>query len=637
MAMSEQQNWNVRSEHAVSNPVMIPQGASPRSVGDQSGVYHAMIEEVLNSPGILSNRDLKFAAGSVHAPPHFGTPPANYNYNLGTPPTSQMFSSSPPNFPMGYQQYPNGVICGISGLSGGLAQMNLGGAPSALSPRRDSFGSSGPQMNRGFPPNAYYVISPNSPPSVSIDSSPNHHMIYAGGLYQNGVPQQIPTRINGPPSNAVFTQIPPPPSHAYIAQNRGPPTHYNTAQQIAPHVTNLPARRNGAHSSANRAPLMHVVASDNEKSANRSQLLDEFRNSRLPQLQLSDLVGHVVEFSTDQHGSRFIQQKLERASLREKQLIFSEVIENSSSLMIDVFGNYVIQKFFEYGTAEQKKQLVTKIKGNVMSLALQMYGCRVIQKALEAVDSDEQMELLKEMEKHVLKCIKDQNGNHVIQKIIERVDPDKLGFIVNALTSDGPSTITSLSTHPYGCRVIQRVLEHCTEEQKRPVLDQIHANIHALITDQYGNYVVQHVIERGSDEDRDRIISQIKGKVMSYAQHKFSSNVIEKCLTSGNNFHKTALIVEVCGDATNTPLLEMMKDQFANYVVQKMLDVADSSNRKKIMLAIKPHIPMLRKFSYGKHILAKLEKYFQKQNGGVSPFSPKFSPTDFSAQSPTMF
>lgn len=57
---------------------------------------------------------------------------------------------------------------------------------------------------------------------------------------------------------------------------------------------------------------------------------------------------------------------------------------------------------------------------------------------------------------------------------------------------------------------------------------------------------------------------------------------------------------------TATPLLMMMKDQFANYVVQKMLDVADSAHRKKMMLAIKPHIPALRKYNYGKHIISKL-------------------------------
>lgn len=57
--------------------------------------------------------------------------------------------------------------------------------------------------------------------------------------------------------------------------------------------------------------------------------------------------------------------------------------------------------------------------------------------------------------------------------------------------------------------------------------------------------------------------------------------------------------------AANTPLLQMMKDQYANYVVQKMLDVADSAHRKKMMLAIKPHIPALRKYNYGKHIISE--------------------------------
>jgi len=131
-------------------------------------------------------------------------------------------------------------------------------------------------------------------------------------------------------------------------------------------------------------------------------------------------------------------------------------------------------------------------------------------------------------------------------------------------------------------------------------------------------------------EDRDRIVDQIKGNVLKYAQHKFASNVIEKCLSCGSQAHKSALITEVCGDATYSPLLEMMKDPYANYVVQKMLDVADSCHRKKMMLAIKAHIPALRKVSYGKHIINKLEKYFQKQCGGqgVNPFS---QPADFPA------
>lgn len=49
-------------------------------------------------------------------------------------------------------------------------------------------------------------------------------------------------------------------------------------------------------------------------------------------------------YSADQYGSRFIQQKLETASMEEKNMVFHEIMPQAFSLMTDVFGNYVIQK-----------------------------------------------------------------------------------------------------------------------------------------------------------------------------------------------------------------------------------------------------------------------------------------------------
>ena len=56
------------------------------------------------------------------------------------------------------------------------------------------------------------------------------------------------------------------------------------------------------------------------------------------------------------------------------------------------------------------------------------------------------------------------------------------------------------------------------------------------------------------------------------------------------------------------PLLSMMKDQFANYVVQKMLDVVDDQNREMLLSNIRPHFAILKKFTYGKHIITKVEQ-----------------------------
>ena len=73
---------------------------------------------------------------------------------------------------------------------------------------------------------------------------------------------------------------------------------------------------------------------------------------------------------------------------------------------------------------------------------------------------------------------------------------------------DIKGSVVGLSTHPYGCRVVQRVLEHCTiEEIKDFIREQILQSIGPLTADQYGNYVIQHMLEHGPDSARSVCLS----------------------------------------------------------------------------------------------------------------------------------
>ena len=57
---------------------------------------------------------------------------------------------------------------------------------------------------------------------------------------------------------------------------------------------------------------------------------------------VQELFGHIVEFSGDQHGSRFIQQSIQSATDEERSKLFDEIFpEHVLNLMQDVFGNYV--------------------------------------------------------------------------------------------------------------------------------------------------------------------------------------------------------------------------------------------------------------------------------------------------------
>ncbi|CAK7337522.1 unnamed protein product [Dovyalis caffra] len=401
--------------------------------------------------------------------------------------------------------------------------------------------------------------------------------------------------------------------------------------------------------------------------------LEELKSGKGRRFELSDIVGHIVEFrqvltDADQHGSRFIQQKLENCSAEEKASVFKEVLPYASKLMTDVFGNYVIQKFFEYGSTEQRKELANQLTGQILHLSLQMYGCRVIQKfpemgclpsefsvpwecvisghieldwtlvyrvsvlnknrngkfliggallkldvryALDVIELDQKAQLVHELDGHVMKCVRDQNGNHVIQKCIEGIPAEKIGFIISAFRGE----VATLSMHPYGCRVIQRVLEHCADElQCQFIVDEILESVCILAQDQYGNYVTQHVLERGKSYERCQIISKLSGHIVPLSQHKFASNVVEKCLEYGGATEREIIIQEILGqNEGNDNLLTMMKDQYANYVVQKILDTSTDIQRAMLLNRIRTHVHALKKYTYGKHIVARFEQQFGEE------------------------
>ena len=71
--------------------------------------------------------------------------------------------------------------------------------------------------------------------------------------------------------------------------------------------------------------------------------------------------------------------------------------------------------------------------------------------AIEMVDLDQQTKMVAELDGQVMRCVRDQNGNHVIQKCIECIPQDAIQFIVSTFYDQ----VVTLSTHPYGCRVIQ--------------------------------------------------------------------------------------------------------------------------------------------------------------------------------------
>ena len=221
--------------------------------------------------------------------------------------------------------------------------------------------------------------------------------------------------------------------------------------------------------------------------------------------------------------------------------------------------------------------------------------------ALEHVFADQQAKLAKGLHADVLKCVRDKNGNHVVQKLIERV-PEQIQFIIEAIRGQ----VRVLATHPYGCRVIQRILEYCKPHDRAAVLEELHQCASMLIIDQYGNYVTQHIIQHGKREDRAKMIKIISPNLLALSKHKFASNVVEKSIQFGTDEQRKAIVSQLTAmhsDGT-CPLQLMITDKYGNYVIQKLLAQLKGAESEAFVKHLKPLLIQLKKYNYGKQIVA---------------------------------
>ncbi|RDW83892.1 mRNA-binding protein PUF3 [Aspergillus mulundensis] len=342
-------------------------------------------------------------------------------------------------------------------------------------------------------------------------------------------------------------------------------------------------------------------------------VLADFRtHGKTKRFELKDIYGHIVEFSGDQYGSRFLQQKIETANSDEKERVFREIRPNFLQLAQDIFGNYVAQKLYEHGNQSQKKTMTDEMRCKVVKLSLSPYGCRVVQKALEHVLTDQQAWLVQEIQPRILECVESQHGNHVIQKVFEFVPSELTKSLVQSFIGQ----VDKQSTHSYGCRVIQRMLEFCEPFDRQRILTEIRLCTPKLIEDQFGNYVIQHIIERGDKADREFMIHEVQHRLLYHSKHKFASNVVEKSIQFGNDIQRRDIITRLTAkvDGHENQLIDLIADQYGNYVLQKILGHLQNAERAALVQRIKPLLVHMKKSNCGKQIAA-----IEKLIGDSSP------------------
>ena len=137
---------------------------------------------------------------------------------------------------------------------------------------------------------------------------------------------------------------------------------------------------------------------------------------------------------------------------------------------------------------------------------------------------------------------------------------------------------------------------------------------------QWGNWVVQHILEHGDIVDKAFIFDTVQKNMYTLSTDQYSSKVVEKALRFAPTEHLRLMVHSVfASDHQTRPplLLDMMINQYANYVVQHLLNIAEPAQQSQCVFLMLPHLSILRSSKYGQRVAVLVERL--ARNMGIMP------------------
>lgn len=335
--------------------------------------------------------------------------------------------------------------------------------------------------------------------------------------------------------------------------------------------------------------------------------------SRYHNLPIEAVVGQIYELCKDQHGCRYLQKKLEEQNPSQTHMVWLETNQHVVELMTDPFGNYLCQKLLEFCNNDERTVLIQNASVDMVRIALNQHGTRALQKMIEFVSTPDQVKIIVEaLRNRVVELIQDLNGNHVIQKCLNKLSAADAQFIFDAVGMH----CVEVGTHRHGCCVLQRCIDHANTDQKAWLITRITEHAHVLVQDPYGNYVIQYIIDLNEPAFTEPVVNQFRTHVSQLSRHKFSSNVIEKCLRCAQDPSKDMIVDEILAPGE---IEKLIRDNYANYVIQTALEYATPYKKAALVDSIRPVLPSVRSTPYGRRIQAKIHNYDGRTSGQATP------------------
>lgn len=226
---------------------------------------------------------------------------------------------------------------------------------------------------------------------------------------------------------------------------------------------------------------------------------------------------------------------------------------------------------------------------------------------LDAKVDREREEIVSELRGHVWEAVFSPHGNHVVQQIICCMRAASCAFIVDEIAGRGTGAVCRVARHAFGCRVLQRLLEHWPECAERLVEDVVSEGV-LLCRHSYGNYVVGHILEYSSEAHRHRLIKGMAHQALALASDARAGGPLAQALAHGSGGEggdRTTLARALLSE--KGVLVSLACARHGHMAVVNMLQFCEESERQEAVRQLHVDAKRLQSCRYGRAVLRCLE------------------------------
>jgi endo-1,4-beta-mannosidase len=152
---------------------------------------------------------------------------------------------------------------------------------------------------------------------------------------------------------------------------------------------------------------------------------------------------------------------------------------------------------------EQKESIFQSILNQAYELMKNRFGNFLVQKLFELGTKDQIDSLANCMKGRILELTCEPFGCHVVQKVLDHVDEAVKSDLVSELFFKIPDTIT----HKHACHVWQKVFGiRWSQNNSPPIIKHVHESLKGqwahVALDETGSLLIQNIFENLSEEDK---------------------------------------------------------------------------------------------------------------------------------------